>query len=342
VEPTEIDVLLSAGPSRKSCKVSVPGGATLRWEASRGGLLENGRPVAGPRAAAEDGRGFTLDGTRYPGSLSATVAPGGALVLRNRVALDAYLEGVLAGELYPDAPPEALRAQAVLARSFALANLEGLTDDPMLHQAYRGVPPASSAALVRDAVRGTAGLRLLDAAGNPLPGYWYHSTCGGHTADAALVFGVPPSAACAGTACGKCGTSKYARWETEVTEREMRKALGFGSPVATLEVGSRSADGRVLAFRAATAAGTVRRVPAIDLRRALGPNRMRSTLVGEVEEVREPGGGAPRAFVLRGRGWGHGVGLCQIGACTLAREGRTAAEILALYFPGSRLVRAAR
>ena len=47
----------------------------------------------------------------------------------------------------------------------------------------------------------------------------------------------------------------------------------------------------------------------------------------------------PRSFRVRGRGWGHGVGLCQVGACSMATKGKTAAAILAHYYPGTRLVR---
>ena len=121
----------------------------------------------------------------------------------------------------------------------------------------------------------------------------------------------------------------------------MRKALRFGSAVAKLEVGARTLDGRVATFRATAAGGTVRWVAAAPVRLALGANRMRSTLLASVEPV---GGapGKPAAFRVRGRGWGHGVGLCQVGACALAREGRDAAGILSFYFPGSRLVRAVR
>ena len=356
-DPGLLSVILAAGPPRRSVRVSIEGPSrvesadggrifragddlAIALEARPGGLSVDGEDAgAGPvviRPAAP--RGFALEGRRYAGELRATAGPGGTLRLENRVSASDYLEGVLAAELFPDSPPEALRAQAILARSYAMLQGAGLTDDPGVHQAYRGRPSAAAAAAVRDAVAATAGLRLVDRKGAPLPNYWYHSTCGGRTADASFVFGVPATEAYSGVPCRSCGDSKYWTWDCEVPEADVRKALRFGSPVARLEIGSRSVDGRVLAFRATAAGGTVRYVPAASVRQSLGGSRLRSTLVSSVEAVAGPGG-EPRAFRFRGRGWGHGVGLCQVGACGLAADGRTASQILALYYPGTRLVR---
>jgi len=360
-DPEGISVRLSAGGPRRSASVAVrgtvrvssPDGRSLfragedldvEFEADAPGRLRvDGEDTAGAPAILRPapGRGFRLEGRAYSGDLRVSAAADGTLVLQNLLPLPEYLEGVLAAELFPDSPPEALRAQAVLARSFALIHLDDLTDDPGLHQAYRGRPSPACAAVVADAVRATEGLRLVDGAGGPLPNYWYHSTCGGRTADASFVFGVPACAAYAGVPCGRCGDSKYYTWESEVPEEDVRRAMRFGSAVARVEIGARSIDGRVLTFRATAAGGTVRYVQALQVRLALGANRLRSTLLGSVEAVPGPGG-RPRAFRFRGRGWGHGVGLCQVGACALAREGRAASEILSFYYPGTRLARPGR
>ncbi len=312
-------------------------GISVRVEAGPGGLAAGGEEAGvGPlRAVGAREQGFLLDGRPYPGELLLSPGAGGSLHLVNRVPLEEYVAGVLAGELFPDAPPESLRALAILARSFALAHLDGLTDDPGLHQAYRGRPSAAALSVSAPAVASVRGLRLVAADGAPLPGYWYHSTCGGRTADASLVFGAPPTAAYAGVACGRCTGSKYYEWEGEFTEEEIRAAVRFGSPVAALEIAKRSADGRVLHFRSTAAGGTVREVPALQVRQALGPNRLRSTLLTALEPVGKAG--APSAFRVRGRGWGHGVGLCQVGAMAMARSGSRAEEILAFYYPGTKI-----
>jgi stage II sporulation protein D len=317
-------------------------GVDVRIEAVRGGTLRvDGAPVpAGAlRWTPAPGASTILDRLSYPGTIRFAASADGGLRAWNDAPLEDYLCGVLAGELFPDSPPEALRALAILARSFALSHLPDLSDDPGLHQAYKGVPPAAVLPVLRAAVSSTAGVRLVDAKGGPLPNYWYHSTCGGHTADASVVFGAPLTEAYGGVPCSKCVSSKYHRWESEIPEADVRRALRFGSAVAKLEIGSRSIDGRVLAFRATAAGGTVRYVPALQVRQALGANRLRSTLVAAVVAAGE---GEGRKFRFTGRGWGHGVGLCQVGACTLAAEGRSAERILAFYYPGTKVVRAAR
>ena len=187
-DPGVLSVLLAAGPPRKSVRIAVDGPARIetadgariflagedlsfRLEARPGAVSVDGEdagaaPVVIRPAAA---RGFSLEGRPYAGELRATAGPDGALRLENRLPASDYLEGVLAAELFPDSPTEALRAQAILARSYAMLHGAGLTDDPGVHQAYRGRPSPAAAAAVRDAVAATAGLRLVDRAGGPLP-----------------------------------------------------------------------------------------------------------------------------------------------------------------------------
>ena len=335
---------LRAGGERKTVNLATARGriedpdsrAVLREGADLTLSVSGGKPV---RMTAAAGGAVKVDGRAYAGSITVFPKAGGTLRIVNTVPLDDYLAGVLAGELFPDAPPEALRALTILARSFALIHLSDLTDDPGVHQAYRGVPAAAVQPILRAAVASTAGMRLLDRAGGPLPNYWYHSTCGGHTTEAAVVFGAPDSEAYGGVPCAKCSSSKYWRWDAQFPETEMRRALRFGSPVVRLEVGSRSMDGRLLTFRATAAGGTVKYVPALQVRQALGANRLRSTFVSSIVTA---GSGDDLEFRFEGRGWGHGVGLCQIGACAMAKEGADAERILAFYYPGTKVVKARR
>jgi SpoIID/LytB domain protein len=75
----------------------------------------------------------------------------------------------------------------------------------------------------------------------------------------------------------------------------------------------------------------------LEIRRLLSPTHLYSSAF----TVRPAGGagGVPDRFVLRGAGWGHGVGMCQIGAAVMAFRGRSHEEILSHYFPGARLER---
>ncbi|MHC4821188.1 MAG: hypothetical protein ACYTDX_05655, partial [Planctomycetota bacterium] len=136
-----------------------------------------------------------------------------------------------------------------------------------------------------------------------------------------------------GVPCNWCRTSKYYRWETVVPQAAVRKAMGGDEPVSTIEPGRRSSDGRVQTLRATGPSGSTREVAMTRFRGAVGFNRLRSTWVTEILALQS----SPPSFRFRGRGWGHGVGLCQIGARGLANEGKDAQAILRHYYPGTRL-----
>jgi SpoIID/LytB domain protein len=109
--------------------------------------------------------------------------------------------------------------------------------------------------------------------------------------------------------------------------------MGGDEPVSTIEPGRRSSDGRVQTLRATGPSGSTREVAMTRFRGAVGFNRLRSTWVTEILALQS----SPPSFRFRGRGWGHGVGLCQIGARGLANEGKDAQAILRHYYPGTRL-----
>jgi stage II sporulation protein D len=342
-------VILSAGGPRKDARIEFEGTGRIEGldapaaspggphvvTVSGGALQIRGIAAAGAvRFLPDAGKGVRVGTRLYDGAIEASVE-GGALVLRNLVPFSLYLEGVVAGEMPASFPAEALRVQAILARSYALSRLAGgLTDDPGVSQAYPGRPPAASVAALRAAVASTRGMRLVDAVGAALPDYWYHSTCGGRTAPASTVFGIPSHPAYVGVACDGCTASKFFRWDLTVSESDLRSAVRFGSPVVALELGPRDTDGRTVTVLPRTAAGTVRPLKATELRFALGTSKLRSTLLDSVE-ARPAGSRAPSEFIFRGKGWGHGVGLCQMGAGEKARRGERAEVILRHYYPGA-------
>ncbi|TBR24342.1 SpoIID/LytB domain-containing protein, partial [bacterium] len=134
---------------------------------------------------------ITIGERRYRGNLLFRPNVDGTVTVIDELGLEEYLFGVLPHEMSPDWPLEALKAQAVVARTYALARLGrgpdaafDLTDDNY-SQVYTGLTTESE--LVRKAVRDTAG-RILLYNGKPLPAF-YHSTCGGHTAGALDVWG---------------------------------------------------------------------------------------------------------------------------------------------------------
>ena len=116
----------------------------------------------------------------------------------------------------------------------------------------------------------------------------------------------------------------------ELTAAELARAAGLSGAATSARVASRTPTGRAEKVEV-HAGGRSVTLAASDLRQRLGFSRLPSLAF----ELRERGG----AFLLEGRGQGHGAGLCQWGAAGLAREGKTYREILAHYYPGVEILR---
>lgn len=275
---------------------------------------------------------------RYPGKLRISRTADGTVRVAVETDLETYLEGVVLGELPPDFPTEARRVQAVIARTYALAQPAAkvtpdaiLVDDSGLtDQEYAGsTAKPELLAAARDAVATTRGLVLVRG-GEPIRA-WYHSTCGGRTCDARTVFRVPEAEGITGVVCGSCTSSPRYRWQERLPAADVVKAAGLSGTLTGFATGESVEGGRAATFRV-TAGGRTKVLPAADFRLAVGPSRLRSTWIDRA--VVE---GAD--LVLAGRGWGHGVGLCQWGARERASRGERAETILLRYYVGTELRR---
>lgn len=250
----------------------------------------------------------------------------GALRAISEIDLERYVAGVVASEL-AGAPPEARKAQAIVARSYALAakrsprhpdaDLCDLTHCQVLRE------------VAEDPVLATTAGRTLSSN----EGVFFHSTCGGATEAAHRVWPELPTREQIGVSdldpSGRpyCAASPHFRWVHEVGEEELARALsqaaGRDLDPASLEL---ELHDRALALRDRNgdSTATYHRVH-LELGRKLGWSAVKSP---SFEIVR-----TGRLFRLRGRGLGHLVGLCQHGAIERARRGATAEEILRAYFP---------
>ncbi len=296
-----------------------------------------------PAAAGEPLR---LGDLEYRGVLEARPAPAGTLTVVNVVNLEDYLRGVVANELSPDAFPhiEALRAQAVAARSWVLAHLGQYASKGYdvcatpACQVYRGT---SSEHPLTD--RAVAETRQVVATwrGRPINAY-YTSTCGGHTEDGAAIFedrapylrGVAcPVETHPGEEAERAGKD---RWEVRLTPAQVAKAVsryGAVGEVRDIVPTRLGVSGRVVELQ------VVGSEQSLDLRglRVRWGLGLRESLF-ELSRETGPGGEVLR-FVIHGRGWGHGVGLCQVGAFGMARSGASYESILRHYYTGIRLDR---
>lgn len=229
--------------------------------------------------------------------------------------MEEYVLGVVAAEMDPSFPPQALAAQAILARTYTLNHLRRgveATDDPGEFQAY---DPSRITDEVRQAVVPTRGLvitfngELVDAV--------YHACAGGRTAGAEEGMGAPDKAYLRPVADPPCRRDET--WEATFTTGELAAAIGALGHARSVKVGRRGPTGRALSFVI-----NGREISAGRLRGALGA-RMKSTFV---TDVRLEG----RRVTMRGRGYGHGVGMSQWGAAALADQGLSAEEIIRHYF----------
>lgn len=278
---------------------------------------------------------------RFAGELRVE-ARGGELRFVESLPLERYVRGVLAAELPEDFPLEAQKAQAVLIRSYALAHRgrhagEGFDFCDLTHcQVYGGTDAASG---IRDeAVRATRSL-VMSYGGKPIEGL-FHSTCGGHTSANQRVFGGRARSYLRGVDDGSnCAHSPHRDWSSRIPLDEISAILaedprlGPAIPLHGLAVDEGEPGGR--AFSVRLLGPRLAEMPTMDflsrIGKALGWSRLKSNWF----EVQVEGGVAQ----FRGRGLGHGVGMCQWGARGMALAGSRFDQILRHYFPGARLQR---
>ncbi|MEZ4400905.1 MAG: SpoIID/LytB domain-containing protein [Kofleriaceae bacterium] len=311
---------------------------------------------------------------RYWGAVYVTLGADGKLTAVNAVPEDKLLAGLVPAEIFPDAPEAALEAQAIAARTELLAKIghRSLTEPYLLCstqacQVYAGAGkehPRTTAAVTR-----TRGLVMLRDGGG-LVDARYSASAGGHTEDNDWIWGgaadpslrgavdtsdralaerfavlddgnleafldAPPARFPSGAT--RWG-AKHFRWTVEASAAELGQRIAAVYPsvgrLKALVPIKRSRGGRVGALRIVGERATVVAEGDLNLRRLLGG--LKSTLF-----VVTPIGpaAAPTGFRFRGAGFGHGVGMDQVGAIGLAAAGKAHAEILAHYYRGSHLHR---
>ncbi len=290
--------------------------------AARGAqLLVDGR-VSGALSVA----GGPLDGRALPGRVDVFVDKG-ALVAVNTLNLEEYVAAVVASEVPVSWPADALEAQAVAARTFAVA--QKIAQGPgarahlrstVLDQVYKGA--VAKAALA--AARATAG-EVLTFGAAPIAAY-FSASCGGRSESGEDGFNLA------------AGATPYLRSaEPDEDERPWTVSIPLSKLAALLqarlhvEIDSVSVAARTPSGRARTVRLGARTLSGVELRQIIGYEKLPSLLF----DVSVRSGVA----VFTGRGSGHGVGLCQWGARERARRGEHYREILAHYYPGAEIRR---
>lgn len=308
--------------------------------------------------------GITIDGRQYRGEAMIISRGPNRLTAVNVVDLEQYLLGVVPREIgrLPAAQIEATKAQAVAARTYAIGNL-GVRQQArgfdfhatVMDQVYGGVADEDS--IVNRAVRETRG-EILTHNGSPILAY-YASTCGGSTAAiedswpwrSPLPYLRSVSDRIPGTNDYYCGTSSRFNWSTSWTRAQLLAVLGetlrahTGGRVTSV---NRVDDVRLVERNASeratvqvTADGTTYTLRADSVRWVLrpqvGPAILNSSRIAAVEARRDAQG--VTQLEVRGGGWGHAIGMCQVGAINRARAGQSHEQILRTYYSGAELQR---
>lgn len=325
-----------------------------------GGMETQAGGLITVRAISRDGL-VTIGGRPYRGDVVVQATPSGRLTVINRVDMEAYLLGVVPLEIGRVGPEllEAAKAQAVAARTYAIAYL-GRRDDlgfdvfaTVEDQVYGGASGEHDP--VSRAVRETAG-EILIYDGRPIEAY-YHSSCAGRTAAIEEVWPEPPqpylvSIEDVDPVTGQAydvTSSRFrwtVRWPADSLRRIFNRTLADSLPAGVTDVGEirdiqtleLTPSGRIARMRITTANATfevgrdrIRWIFLTPEGPILNSSRFQVTLVrdesGRVTEV-----------VADGMGWGHGIGMCQVGAMGRARAGQGYQQILQAYYPSTQLV----
>ena len=304
--------------------------AIVRATLSAGAVEIDGvRTAAGFRLQSE--RPMRFNGREYAATLEV-VRNGDGLALINELPLEDYVVGVLRAEAGEKWPLEALRAQAIVARTYAAYHRTIAGARPYhivastAHQQYAGRVAAASP--IWGAVRETSGQVLLWE-GELFPAF-YHTESGGYTEDPRMVFAARNMPALKPVRCEFSAGSPHYYWALDLKLSDLSETLRKHD-VGVGTVTSVAVTERTPSLRAAvvTIHGTrgIARLRGNDFRRMLGYDTFKSTLFAVAVDA--------NTARFSGRGYGHGVGMCQWGAKGMAEQGYTARQILEFYYPGT-------
>ena len=342
----------------------LPGSGSVTAKSAEGHTMTWPLPVqitsSSPIRVTHSGDGT---GKSYIGEVSLAVEPDSTLGVFETLPVEEYLAGVLPAEMPALWPAEALKAQAIAARSDVLGHLSlkhvlarfnfTNSEGDRMYGGYSGRHPATDAAVA--ATRGhvlSDGVRIIPAV--------FSSNCGGWSEDNDTVWSSPPDMSLRGVADFPKGTvptatptanlarwlqpqpnaycsgdTKWFRWSRRLTVAEVTRSVNQHRAIGTvraIEPGERGVSGRLKSVTVTGSQGSVTIRKELPIRQAFGGLPSAMVLIRA-----ESGANGPAAFTFVGGGRGHGVGLCQHGARGMALAGAGYQDIVLHYF-GSALL----
>ncbi len=284
------------------------------------------------------GQNLKIDGKDMPEKILLS-ADQDQIHLIGVLPLEEYLTGVIASEMPLSWPLESLKAQAIAARSYALAVIRERSKQPwhlessVLDQVFRPLVKHEKSELLKKAelaVSSTQGIELLDPSKRRILKAFYHADCGGRTTLAKNVWqnGVNTGVA----QDSSCPTAPKSQWTLRVPAKELVQRMGL--EISEMRFIRPSAKDRISKVLVASAEGVQKVFSANDFRQRIGFQELKSTQFEVVKENED--------YVFKGKGYGHGVGLCQWGSRALAQRGLGYKAILKHYYPLAHLTDGAK
>lgn len=312
----------------------LPGDSTYRAVVANGGISFANRLFgSGVKITSKEGDCWlTVDGQKYRGNILLIKAKNGITAI-NEVGIEEYICGIITKEISASWAVESIKAQAVVARTYAVKNIDKHKHDGFdlcdkQHcQVYGGMnaeDPVSD-----KAVYDTAGEVLFYE--GKVANTFYHSSCGGRTENASNVWQLKNDSPdyLKGVKCGFCETEPWHNWRFAISLSDIAaylKSAGFKiKKIKNIQTSGRTSSGRVK-YVLIKHTGSRIAILSHKFRMLLGSETIRSTNF----KVMIKNGTA----YFEGHGWGHGVGMCQWGAKGMAERGRDYEDILKHYYPG--------
>ena len=317
----------------RSKRYKISNAGTLSARALGGGKVQAGTLQSAQPVILEPapGKTITFNGNAYAGKMYL-VPDGSYFHIVEYVPLETYLYGVLPYEMSYTWPAEALKAQAVAARTFTLKSMEttgkryfDLYND-VRSQVYKGTGKVYPS--VKTAVDKTRG-QILTFEGKLFYTY-YHGNCGGAT-DSVTSWS-PGAKAIKPLSGAKCGYDKHAKnysWQQTVPRAKAESyaaSLGLKGKLKSIKVARKTKTGRATNITVRTQKGS-KTVACGNFRSAFGLKSCKITKLS----LRK------KDVLFKGRGSGHGVGMCQDGANGMAKAGKNYKDILKKYYPGAKI-----
>lgn len=287
---------------------------------------------------APDGLVF-IAGNWYRGLIELVMGEKG-LIAVNQVGLDDYVSSVIGSEMGHRFPTEALKSQAVASRSYALFHRNQRVGEPFdlgdsqLWQVYKGVIGESN--LTQAASQETANQVLTYQ--NQIINSVFHSSSGGHTENVEHVW-LEPLPYLIGVPDFDADAPVFS-WTETFSSQQIEGITGGIGRLRNVEVTQRTPNGRATQVKLMGTEGE-RELSAAAFRLKMG---LKSTLFSIYPQGGSattaslvPVAGAPTHYQIKGRGFGHGIGMSQWGASGLAKQGWTYQQILAHYYRGANL-----